>query len=303
MTFPKITGSALRIPAFLLLLLIVLQGSAQTASKFAVGVPVRFGVKPMPGNLYCWKVMENSDLKKGTETDMVTWLSGKYESEAKLIWKYTGSYYVSVMVSDPKGCANSKVYPVVVTETHVPVAVDDYFATNWLKNIRIDLLKNDHDAGNDIDTSSLKIISEPQYGRVTTSQKGVVTYLPQVCRIVRERFYYKICDLNNQCDSAMVSIDLTNPSFELPQMITPNGDGINDQFVITGLSAYPQSVLTIYSRSGEIVFQSEDYQNDWAGIQNRGTNAHCLVPAGIYYYLFHPGGIARIIKGFIYIAR
>ena len=303
MTFPKITGSPLRIPEFLLLLLIVLQGTAQTASKFAVGVPVKFGVKPMQGNTYSWKVMENQDLKKGTETEMVTWLSGKTENEARLSWKYPGFYYVAVEVSDLKGCTNNKVYPVVVVESHIPVAVDDYVSTNWLQGIRIDLLKNDHDAGNDLDTSSLKIISEPQYGRITKSPKGVVTYQPQVRRIVRERFYYKICDLNNQCDSAMVSIDLKDPSIGLPQMISPNGDGINDQFVITGLSVYPQSSLTIYSRSGEIIFQSDDYQNEWAGIQNRGTNTHCLVPAGIYYYLFHPGGTARIIKGFIYIAR
>ena len=303
MPFQKYNRSLLRIPAFLWLLLITLQGFAQITSKFAVGVPVHFGVKQVPGYLYYWKVIENGNLKKGTETDMVTWLSEKNQSEARMIWKYSGAFYVSVMVSDPKGCTNSKVYPVVVTESHVPVAVDDYFSTTWLKSIRIDLLKNDHDAGNDLDSSSLKIITEPQYGRITTSQKGVVTYLPQVCRIARERFYYKICDLNNQCDSAMVTVDLKDPSFVLPQLISPNGDGINDQFVITGLSAYPQSSLTIYSRSGEIVFQSEDYQNEWDGIQNTGANAHCLVSAGIYYYLFHPGGTARIIKGFIYIAR
>lgn len=61
----------------------------------------------------------------------------------------------------------------------------------------------------------------------------------------------------------------------IPNVITPNGDGINDVFVVTNLDQYPGSKLTINNRWGGLVFKSEDYQNDF------GLN----VSPGIYYYV------------------
>ncbi len=51
----------------------------------------------------------------------------------------------------------------------------------------------------------------------------------------------------------------------VPNVITPNNDGINDYFYIHGLEKYSNTMLTIYDRNGRIVFTSNDYQNDWTG--------------------------------------
>ncbi len=285
------------------LLLMMHHGTAQIAGNLIVGEPVRLGVKPAPGIFYSWKVMEIWDLKKGTETNRAIWHSGRDIPEVTLSFQNAGTYMIAVTASDQNGCANSKVFPVLVAENHPPVAVDDYISTDWLQSIRIDLLKNDHDAGNDLDTSSLKIVKEPSHGSISTVQKGVAIYLATAHGPVRDEFYYMICDSGNQCDTARVSVSMKDQLLEFPQMISPNGDGINDQFVIKGLSVYPGSTLTIFSRHGEIVYHSENYQNDWAGTRVKGTMADCQVPSGTYYYLFHPGGTARILKGFLYIAR
>jgi gliding motility-associated-like protein len=62
----------------------------------------------------------------------------------------------------------------------------------------------------------------------------------------------------------------------VPNVITPNGDGKDDYFAISGLNYYPNSKLSIYDRWGKEVYTSNNYQNDWNG----GGQSD-----GVYYYL------------------
>ena len=55
------------------------------------------------------------------------------------------------------------------------------------------------------------------------------------------------------------------PTIVIPNVITPNGDGINDLLTIQNLMSWDYRELTIFSRWGTIVYRSEDYQNDWNG--------------------------------------
>ena len=89
----------------------------------------------------------------------------------------------------------------------------------------------------------------------------------------------------------------------IPEAISPNGDGLNDRFIISGLSAYPTSSLIILSRNGVVVYMNDDYQNDWAGIPNKGRSSGRPVPSGTYYYILSPGGSKRMIKGFVFVAE
>lgn len=61
-------------------------------------------------------------------------------------------------------------------------------------------------------------------------------------------------------------------------VITPNGDGQNDLFIIDNVTLYPGNSLSIYNRWGRQVFTATDYQNNWGG--EAGT------APGMYYYLF-----------------
>ena len=82
----------------------------------------------------------------------------------------------------------------------------------------------------------------------------------------------------------------------IPNVITPNGDGKNDLFVVIGLDRYPGSTLRIFNRWGSEVYQSEDYHNDWGG---SGLNA------GTYYYVLTantPTG-KQTYKGWVEIIR
>jgi gliding motility-associated-like protein len=76
-------------------------------------------------------------------------------------------------------------------------------------------------------------------------------------------------------------------------VITPNGDGFNDEFQVDNLQFYPGTVLHVFNRWGQEVFSSVDYQNNWSPT---------ALGAGTYYYkLLLPNqkqyeGSLRIVK-------
>jgi gliding motility-associated-like protein len=80
--------------------------------------------------------------------------------------------------------------------------------------------------------------------------------------------------------------------------ITPNGDGMNDAFVIDNIGTYPGATVTIYNRYGVVLYQSTDYKNDWKGTYN-GTD----VPQGTYYYTVTFKDSDKVYKGAINILR
>jgi gliding motility-associated-like protein len=111
-----------------------------------------------------------------------------------------------------------------------------------------------------------------------------------------------VCDAVNLCASATVTIDIYDSGITAPEGFSPNGDGLNDHLVFNGLENYLKSQLYVFTRSGQLVYQSVDYLNDWDGttIQSTMTNQK-LVPTGVYYYVLKLGGTNRSVKGFVFI--
>ena len=64
-------------------------------------------------------------------------------------------------------------------------------------------------------------------------------------------------------------------------VITPNGDGINDTWIIEGIDNYTTNTVQIFDKWGDMVYEKMNYNNDWSG-KGKGGN---LLPDGTYYYL------------------
>jgi gliding motility-associated-like protein len=72
-------------------------------------------------------------------------------------------------------------------------------------------------------------------------------------------------------------------SEHVPQGFSPNGDGVNDYFVLT-LDSRETYSLRVFDKSGQIYYTSANYQNNWDGIANSGAQKGKKVLAGTYYY-------------------
>lgn len=91
---------------------------------------------------------------------------------------------------------------------------------------------------------------------------------------------------------------------QIPQLITPNGDGLNERFIFDDLANNPslfrRNELLIFNRWGDVVFKAKPYQNDWSGENNSGQ----ILPEGTYYYVFKLDlNEGQVIKGDITIVR
>ena len=94
------------------------------------------------------------------------------------------------------------------------------------------------------------------------------------------------------------NVEWTPPThLSIPNLFTPNGDGVNDMFVIEGLEGYSSPRLVVRDKNNRIVYQSANYRNNWDG-------GSC--PEGVYSYEFtftYQGienqavGTVRIMRG------
>jgi gliding motility-associated-like protein len=91
------------------------------------------------------------------------------------------------------------------------------------------------------------------------------------------------------------------PMFNIPEGFSPNGDGINDEWVIEGLNIlYPNNQLQIFNRWGAEVLNASPYDNDWDG---RSDGSGEQLPVGTYWYILDLGDDSEPMKGFIYLNR
>ncbi|MBS1600856.1 MAG: gliding motility-associated C-terminal domain-containing protein [Bacteroidetes bacterium] len=88
---------------------------------------------------------------------------------------------------------------------------------------------------------------------------------------------------DHQCESnGKIQITVLDaPSkIQVPNAFSPNGDGINDTWVITNLSAYPGATVDVFNRYGQLVFHSENNSKAWDGTFNGQS-----LPLATYYYV------------------
>lgn len=98
---------------------------------------------------------------------------------------------------------------------------------------------------------------------------------------------------------ALINSILTDNSELIPtNMITPNGDGRNDLWVIRNIDLYPENIIKVYDRSGIVVYTETGYKNQWDGTSNGN-----VLPEGTYYYIIEIGKNRKQIKGYVSIVR
>ena len=117
-------------------------------------------------------------------------------------------------------------------------------------------------------------------------------------------------------DPTVVVIGNVDPvgDFEIFNGITPNGDNLNDYFVIAGIQDFPENNVKIYNRWGVLVWETEGYggsngqENVFTGESNgRSTiRANEELPTGTYFYILtfpsdNPGKASY--SGYLYINR
>src|SRR5690606_11312893 len=124
----------------------------------------------------------------------------------------------------------------------------------------------------DGDPITLSLLTQAMNGNVI--QEGTnMRYVPTRNYIGTDRFTYKICDNASPalCDSTDVFITvLDRESLDIPNGISPNGDGVNDAWVVDGIEFINDNEVLILNRWGNVVWEMKNYDNSWKGENKRG---------------------------------
>jgi gliding motility-associated-like protein len=91
-----------------------------------------------------------------------------------------------------------------------------------------------------------------------------------------------VTDLNGCKNSFSLNVEEDIcPEIIVHDVITPNGDGFNDVWVIEGIQNYPKSAVQVFDKWGDKLYEQSGYNNNWAGRGSKGE----LLPDGTYFYI------------------
>ncbi len=165
------------------------------------------------------------------------------------------------------------------------------------------LLENDLLDG--LNGFEVNITKQPAFGKLI-SEDGMVQYTPNPNYFGTDEFEYEVCNpsCSDMCDQAVVKINIVDETQDVqcfaPNVITPNGDGLNDGFKIPCVDQLDlNSELKIFNRWGDEVYASTAYKNDWTG-----TYEGKQLPAGTYFYLLRLGeDQTKCLQGYFQLIR
>ncbi len=199
------------------------------------------------------------------------------------------------------GCADYSSDQVIATLATAPIpAPDELVVMSSFPTGSVDLVAND--VLNGANNYTIRLLSAPTFGMVDTlTAAGVLTFTTTLGATGTTQIEYEICnaDCPDLCATSFVQIriDDNGEAPDLPNGITPNGDGMNETLVFdiitfTPAEDFPDNEIIIFNRWGDIVFQAKPYTNNWDGRSDSGTD----LPEATYYYILR----LNIAEGTIY---
>ena len=119
-------------------------------------------------------------------------------------------------------------------------------------------------------------------------------------RLIANQDYTVIGIDENGCESQTgVSVGVVDDFIVEPaNVITPDGNLINDTWFVENIDAYAEAEITVFNLWGDQVFRTSGYQNDWDG-----TFRSDALPAGNYYYTITSPNHEKVYRGTITLLR
>lgn len=183
---------------------------------------------------------------------------GNGEIRYRLNTNFTGEPEISVTLTDNGGTANG--------------GIDTHVETFKLRVYEFPTVTIVSDMGNSVDKGiAVRLTAtggtiyqwESHSSIVGLTNTDVITVRPQV------NTTYKVT-VSNEGGCATVAEFTLNVSdnynlVTAANLVSPNGDGVNDFWVIKNIDLYPESVVRVFDKAGRVIFNKKGYQNDWDG--------------------------------------
>lgn len=208
-----------------------------------------------------------------------TWSTGSTTNS--IVVSPIGNTSYTVVGSSIPSCTSSIVFTpsLITTAPQIINTSPVIFCLDSIKAITVRI-----DGGNQPYTVSWLI---PSGGIVPFDTTNYTFYFTQSLAPSSGSYTIVVTDQCLYTDTLAIDINSIDCDILAPNVVTPNGDGVNDYFKINGLNNFPGSSLNVYNRWGNELYQSDDYRNDWSPNVSDGT----------YFYIVNVSD-GRVLKGF-----
>jgi gliding motility-associated-like protein len=204
--------------------------------------------------------------------------------------KLTDSVTFFLTVTDVKtGCQSTNSVKIFISKgIEAILAVHDRDTTGVNIPINVKVLSNDIYSKNQ--KVGVTLCGGPEHGLADVLSDNTINYTPDHDFSGIDSLCYVVCydQYPDACSTTEVYINISTESpaswLIIHNVITPNGDGINDGWIIDGIEEFPDNDVLIFNRWGDEVRSFQHYDNTttvWKGENNQGKH----LPDGTYYYI------------------
>ena len=218
------------------------------------------------------------------------------KAAAVLNFKTKNSYSIRIRTTDAGGLSFEKVFSITVLESPFATGTGNLPGSQQITAASNDVTISKGYSSN-LDVTGKDLVSYRWSPAIGLSATNIANPIASPSETTR----YTVTVTNNLGLSTVVYVTVNvieDYNLTPNNVITPNGDGVNDTWVIGNLNTYPDNTVQLFDKAGRMLYQVKGYQNDWAGMLNGN-----LLQEGAYYYVIRIGNKGFIKKGFINIIR
>ncbi|MFY0671900.1 MAG: PKD domain-containing protein [Bacteroidia bacterium] len=192
-----------------------------------------------------------------------------------------GDYSVLLRATSDKGCIDELSRLLVVNGTPVLVTTQD---TTISKGAYIEL----------------SALGAEEYVWTPTENLNVSNRSKVVARPLSNTTYTVSATDDKGCEASKDIVINVNEDFyfKIANLITPDGNGRNDVWVIENIDVYDNVSVNVFDRRGRLVYNANSYQNDWDGTLNGNRLAD-----DTYYYVIDCNNGEQVYKGSLTILK
>ena len=199
-------------------------------------------------------------------------------------------------------CDEAEVDITVFDVNYQPYAVNDTIYVDYATKVSVDVLANDTGINDEPLSLTIEDYSDNNLDSEVSNNK--IVYKPKRGFWGKDSLLYMVCDDEGDCATGYLIAFVSEGTYHdyfIPEAFSPNGDGMNDFFLIPEIKNLENIELTVFNSWGDTVFQIDNYENNWDGYANTGIYKGKKVNPGTYYYMIKLEGAKNKLTGFVYI--
>lgn len=227
-----------------------------------------------------------------------------------------------VLVSFENSCSPVYSSSAALLINNAPLVQDDQFslsADQAVEGYRSEksLLDNDMDPdGDPLLITSGQDFKTTAGNSLSVDERGYIYYVSAAGFTGTDSLQYSVCDVAGEasrCSYGYVILEISERAVVpdgkvvIYQGVSPNGDGLNDKWVIDNIEQYPDNLVQIFDRSGVLVYEIVGYDNTsrvFEGFRNKGFGTGSReLPESTYFYRVKLDKVQPLLRGYVILNR